>query len=277
MKLGAVRLIVTEKLTLQLWCALYPTMIIRQHRECWENCRYGLLVAFSHFRRQSFNIEIVLQGEGNRSTLIRHIITSIIASETLYVECLNKMMQVSVNRSRVTFFKFGIKKKFDDKNPIIFTVYESYQSDINYVPACDIWRGIPDNVFQNRRTLHGTHSILECFATKGVPSGWHIGGRNVPRIGWSHQSVRRIFAQLWQSHWYGEKVRFQQSTVQGDRVEHHFEFTKWAIVDVRRFVTQTGGQGSEECVSFAGEINENFMWCLLPQHIVMTNHIVSFP
>ncbi|XP_037026256.1 active breakpoint cluster region-related protein isoform X2 [Bradysia coprophila] len=34
-----------------------------------------------------------LSGEGNRSTLIRHIITSIIASETLYVECLNKMMQ----------------------------------------------------------------------------------------------------------------------------------------------------------------------------------------
>lgn len=35
------------------------------------------------------------QGDGNRSTLIRPIISSIIVSETLYVECLNKMMQVS--------------------------------------------------------------------------------------------------------------------------------------------------------------------------------------
>lgn len=31
----------------------------------------------------------------NRSTRIRHIITSIMNSETLYVDCLNKMVQVS--------------------------------------------------------------------------------------------------------------------------------------------------------------------------------------
>lgn len=205
MKLGAVRLIVTEKLILQLLCALYPTMTIRQHRECWENYRYGLLV-FSFIRLQSVNRYIVLQGEGNRSTLIRHIITSIIASETLYVECLNKMMQVS-EPNPVTQIQNDKFKLLSTNSRLL--VYESYQSDINYVPACDIGRRIPDNVLQNRWTLHRTYSIPERSTTKSVTNGWHFGGWNVQRIGWSHQFVWRILAQLWQSYWYGEKVRFQ--------------------------------------------------------------------
>lgn len=59
-----------------------------------ENVTCGFLRVFFLF---------ILQSERDRSTLIRHIITSIINSETLYVECLNKMMQVSVSGSRTEY------------------------------------------------------------------------------------------------------------------------------------------------------------------------------
>lgn len=90
-------------------------------------------------------MEYVQQEDTHRNIPIRNIISSIITSETFYVECLTKMLHVSqtnaalyLNTRTIIMIFFGF-----------ILVHESNARHIDHFATSYIGKRIPNDVFQN--------------------------------------------------------------------------------------------------------------------------------